>query len=118
VSQLILVVDDDPSVRASTVRLLAVRGYAIFEAATAAEALDIAKALRPHAILLDLLMHGTTGVEAARHLKADNDLKNIPIIALSATPPATDVSSLFVAVLSKPCPSDEIVRTIEAAMSS
>ena len=112
-----MVVDDDPSVRASTVRLLAVRGYTVFEAATAPEALAKASTVGPAVILMDLHMPGTSGLQAARQLKADDALKHIPIIALSATPPAADPFALFFAVLRKPCPSNEIVRAIESAVS-
>jgi CheY-like chemotaxis protein len=118
VSDVILVVDDDPSVRASTRRLLAVRGYIAVEAATAAEALAKANEVRPDAILMDLHMQPIGGLAAARQLKADDALKNIPIVALSATPPTSDESAVFAAVLIKPCPSDEIVQAIEDALSS
>ncbi len=116
-SHVILVVDDDPSVRASTVRLLAVRGYTVFEAATAGEALAKATEVRPDAILMDLHMQRISGLEAARQLKADDALKHIPIVALSATPPP-DPPALFFAVLRKPCPSEDIVQALEAAVAS
>jgi CheY-like chemotaxis protein len=63
-------------------------------------------------------MQHTGGMEAARQFKATDALKHIPIIALSATPPPTDEAQLFVAVLRKPCPSDEIVQAIESALHS
>jgi CheY-like chemotaxis protein len=116
VSYAILVVDDDASVRKSTLRLLAVRGYTVHEAASAAEAFVRADQLRPDAILMDLHMQHASGMEAARQLKAVDTLKQIPIIAFSATPPAGDESQLFVTVLRKPCPSDEIVQAIESAL--
>lgn len=116
-SHVILVVDDDPSVRASTLRLLSVRGYAVCEAASAADALVKAAAVRPDAILMDLHMLGTDGVQTAQNFKADQELKHIPIIALSASPPLSDVSALFAAVLRKPCPSEQIVQAIESALA-
>lgn len=116
-SYAILVVDDDASVRKSTLRLLAVRGYTVHVAVSAAEAIARAGELRPDAILMDLHMQHTSGIEAARQLKAADTLKQIPIIAFSATPPAADESQLFATVLRKPCPSDEIVQAIESALS-
>ena len=117
-SHLILVVDDDPSVRASTLRVLAVRGYQTIEAATASEALLKASQALPDAILMDLHLQGASGIQAARQLKSDPALQHIPIIALSATPAAADATGLFVEVLRKPCPSQEIVSAIESAIAS
>lgn len=116
-SRVILVVDDDRSVRASTARLLKARGYAAAEAANAIEAIATALDISPDAILMDLHMHPNSGLEAARQIKAQATLAQIPIIALSATPPALDDAlSLFHAVLVKPCPSDRIVAAIETAL--
>lgn len=118
-SHVILVVDDDRSVRASTVRLLIARGYTAFEAATALEAVAKASEISPDAILMDLHMHPSSGLDAARRIKAHDALKHIPIIAVSATPPVADEAlQLFEAVLLKPCPSDQIVTAIEAALRS
>lgn len=118
-SHVILVVDDDRSVRASTVRLLVARGYAAFAATTALEAVAKAAEIFPDVILMDLHMHPSSGLEAARRIKAVDALEHIPIIALSATPPPADETlQLFHAVLLKPCPSDQIVAAIEAALRS
>lgn len=116
-SHVILVVDDDRSVRASTVRLLIARGFQAFEATSAAEALLKANELLPDAILMDLRMHEASGLDAARQIKSQPSLEHIPIIALSATLPAPDTElQLFSAVLMKPCPSAEIVQAIEDAL--
>lgn len=113
----ILVVDDDRSVRTSTLRLLIARGYVALEATTAAEAVARSSELLPDAILMDLHLFGDSGLAAARQIKAQHSLEHIPIIALSATPPVWDETlQLFDAVLLKPCPSAAIVGAIEAAL--
>jgi CheY-like chemotaxis protein len=115
--RVILVVDDDPSVRKSTLRLLVAHGYTAIEAANAAEALAKAIEITPDAILMDLHMQPTNGLDAARQLQATDGLKNIPIIAVSATPPVQAESlQLFARVLLKPCPAMDIVDAIEAAL--
>jgi CheY-like chemotaxis protein len=118
VSYVILVVDDDRSVRTSTLRLLLARGYSAFEASTADEAVLKADEISPDAILMDLHMYQGSGLDAARRIKAQQRLEHIPIIALSATLPRWDESlRLFETVLLKPCPSAQIVQAIEAALS-
>lgn len=119
VSHVILVVDDDHSVRTSTVRLLTACGYSAFEATNALDALAKASKLCPDAILMDLHMHPGSGIEAARQIRAQAALRHIPIIAVSATPSAVAAEPLlFQAVLMKPCPADQLVATIEAALLS
>jgi CheY-like chemotaxis protein len=115
--RVILVVDDDASVLRSTSRLLVARGFTAIEATNATEALTKAIAVSPDAILMDLQMEHTNGVDAARQLKAVDSLKNIPIIAVSATPPEQETSLAFFArILLKPCPSADIVDAIEAVL--
>jgi len=115
--RVILVVDDDLSVRKSTLRLLAARGYTAFEAADATEALAKAIEIVPDAILMDLHLEQTSGLEAARQLKAVEALRNVPILLVSATPPVLEESrQVFARVLLKPCPSSDIVAAIEATL--
>lgn len=113
---MILVVDDDRSMRASTLRLLNARGYTTIEAANAAEAVQKA-ALAPDVILMDLHLRHGSGLEAARQIKAQPSLAHIPIIALTATPPDWDEKlQLFAAVLVKPCPTAQILDAVAAAL--
>jgi two-component system cell cycle response regulator DivK len=113
----ILVVDDDRSMRASTLRLLGARGYIAIEAASAAEAIQKATTLTPAVILMDLHLRQGSGLEAARQIKLQPSLAHIPIIALTATPPDWDEKlQLFTAVLVKPCPTAQILEAVAAAL--
>lgn len=114
---MILVVDDDRSVRASTLRLLSAHGHTGIEATNALEAVQKAATLQPDAILMDLHLRQGSGLEAARQIKAQRALAHIPIIALTATPPTWDEQlQLFAAVLTKPCPTAQILEAIEAVL--
>ncbi len=116
-SRVILVVDDDPSVRASTLRLLYARGYEALAATNATDALTKAAEIPPDVILMDLHMRPSSGLETAGQLKAVESLQHVPIIAVSATPPDPEESlHLFVKILLKPCPSADIVQAIETAL--
>jgi CheY-like chemotaxis protein len=53
----------------------AINGYA---------ALDIARKLRPHVVLLDLGLPGMDGYEVCRRLKRDEDLRQTRVIAITA----------------------------------
>src|SRR5262249_22825959 len=58
--------------------------YEIVTAADGAEGLEAARRERPDLILMDLSLPVVDGWEATRRLKADEALRGIPIIALSA----------------------------------
>ena len=66
---MILVVDDDPQVRATIVRALHELGYQTGEAADGASALQaLAAAERPLLVILDYVMPGMDGAEVAREI--------------------------------------------------
>lgn len=79
----ILLVEDVEDNRDLVVQILESE-YTVVEARDGVEGLERAKALRPDLILLDLALPKMDGWETARRIKADPDLKNIPIIALTA----------------------------------
>ena len=84
VGPLILVVDDTRDSRELFVEFLRMAGFEAEHAASGAEALDKAAALRPSAIVMDLEMPEMDGWEATRRLKADERTCSIPVVALSA----------------------------------
>ena len=79
----ILVVEDVELNRDLIVQLLEDR-YEILTASDGAEGLEMARTTRPHLILMDLALPVMDGWEVARRIKADEALRAIPIIALSA----------------------------------
>jgi CheY-like chemotaxis protein len=79
----ILVVEDVEFNRDLVVQLLE-DDYEIITATDGAEGLRLAERERPDLILMDLSLPIVDGWEATRRIKADVELKHIPIIALSA----------------------------------
>jgi CheY-like chemotaxis protein len=117
VNAVVLVVDDNPSVRATTSRLLRAHGYTVATASDATLAVQRASEIRPDVILMDLHMANQSGIDTARQIREIAELVTIPIIAISATPPDwAHLSTLFVAVLRKPCPSTTLISTIVATI--
>jgi two-component system cell cycle response regulator DivK len=79
----ILVVDDTEFNRDLVVQLLE-DDYDIIIAENGADALDKTRRQRPDLILMDLGMPVMDGWEATRRLKADDDLRHIPVIAVTS----------------------------------
>ena len=79
----ILVVEDVDLNRELVVQLLE-DNYRVIEAVNGQEGLELAEQERPELILMDLSLPVIDGWEATRRLKANDELKSIPIIALTA----------------------------------
>jgi PAS domain S-box-containing protein len=80
---IVLVIDDDTTVRGLFKQYLSSLGYAVAVAPSGKEGLQLAKKLRPDAILLDVKMPGIDGWKVLSELKSDSLLADIPIIMTS-----------------------------------
>jgi len=79
----ILVVDDDPAALRLLSKTLTSEGYDVIKAQTGREALEEARAHRPAAITLDVLMPHMDGWSVLSALKADPELRDIPVIMVT-----------------------------------
>jgi PAS domain S-box-containing protein len=93
----VLVVDDVAENRAVVVDMLGQIGFQMAEAASGGEGLEQAQALRPDLILMDIVMPGMGGLEAARRLRQLPAQKEVPIIAVSASTSGGDQESSLAA---------------------
>ena len=80
----LLAVDDDGVNREMLVRRLQKLGYIVGEAATGREALNRLKDSNYDLVLLDILMPDLDGFETLEYMKADQHLRHIPVIMLTA----------------------------------
>ena len=80
----ILIVEDDSKNLKLVRDLLQVSGYVTLEATNGKLGVEVAKEQKPDLILMDIQMPVMDGLQAARLLKADEETKKIPIIALTA----------------------------------
>jgi DNA-binding response OmpR family regulator len=89
----VLLVDDDPVILKLLQVNFEMEGYDVVTASDGAEGLEKARSEQPDIILLDIMMPKMDGLEVTRHLKADDNLKSIPIVLLSAKAQASDVQA-------------------------
>ena len=78
-----LVIDDDETARDLLSRALAHEGWNVITAANGAEGLRLAAEMRPSLITLDVLMPGMDGWTVLRRLKANPELRDIPVVMVS-----------------------------------
>jgi CheY-like chemotaxis protein len=83
--RLVLVVDDDDDLRASLAELLLMYGFDVLTACNGEEALQLLLVHRPSLILLDLKMPVMNGWQLLQALDADDELRALPVIVLSAS---------------------------------
>ncbi len=75
----VLIVDDDVSVADTFSRTLRLEGYEVWSALSADEGLTLAQTHRPHAVILDLRMPLTSGLQFLRAIRAIPGLTNTPV---------------------------------------
>ena len=116
----ILVVDDIAENRATVVDLLAPLGFEVAEASNGREGLEMAQALRPDLILMDIVMPEMDGLETTQRLRTLDAFKDVPIVALSASVSETDSEKSRAAgmnaFLPKPIDVDNFLNRIGALL--
>ncbi len=83
-SKRVLVVEDQEDNRQILRDLLASADYEMIEAGDGEAGIAAAKAARPDLILMDIQLPIMDGYEATRRIKADPDLKSIPVIVVTS----------------------------------
>lgn len=81
----ILVVDDNPANRSMLTQMLKPLGFKVIQAETGKQAIAIAAAEEPDLIFMDLIMPEISGIEATRQIRQQNNTRQIPIVACSAS---------------------------------
>ncbi len=113
----VLVVDDEPQIRRVMRTTLSSNGYAVVEARSGEEALEVLRKENPELILLDVNMPGIGGLEACREIRAQSD---VAIIMLTVRDTERDkVLALDAGAddyVVKPFSMEELLARIRAAM--
>jgi len=119
--ELILIVEDNENNRILVRDVLQSRGYQTAETDTGEEGLRLARASRPALILMDIQLPGMNGIEALKHLRADADTRDIPVMAVTASAMTQDrhkiMAAGFDAYQSKPINVREFVEAVRAVLA-
>lgn len=89
-SHRILIVDDDPNIVQMLSEVLTDEGYEVASATQSLRAFDRAKETQPDLVLMDIMMPYLDGIDQIKLLSLDDDLKDIPIIVITAKARALD----------------------------
>jgi two-component system OmpR family response regulator len=110
----VLIVDDDVSVTELFARMLRLEGFEVWAAHSADEGLSLAQTHRPHAVILDLRMPLTSGVQVLRSLRAIQGMQHTPVTIVTgdyylAESQTNEIHALGADVRFKPLWLDELV---------
>lgn len=86
----ILIVDDSPTEIHVLTSMLEKHGFSVAVANNGEEGVEKAKAEKPDLILMDVVMPGMNGFQAARQISTDPETTGIPIIIVSTKDQETD----------------------------
>jgi DNA-binding response OmpR family regulator len=80
----ILTIEDTDGIRRLIRMTLEYDGFAVAESSNGADGIEMAKKVKPALILLDLKMPNLSGIEVCKILKSSTELRDIPVVMLSA----------------------------------
>lgn len=112
----ILLVDDDRDTQYALRYLLEEAGYQVFVADDGKQAVQKAETIRPNLILMDIMMPDMDGYEATQMLKAREELRGIPVVAMTAKAMKGDREKTLLAgcddYIAKPFESETILSLV------
>lgn len=118
-NQKILVIDDDKDIAEVLGLILETEGYNPLVKYTGRDAVDAVRLFSPNLVMLDIILDGVDGREICKTLKSDPDLKDIPVIIVSATDHYRDMNgSQHDGFIGKPFNINEIVSTVNDCLKA
>jgi CheY-like chemotaxis protein len=116
----ILIAEDERDIRELVNFSLQFGGFVVVQAANGAEAVEQAQKELPDLILMDVRMPKMTGYEACRQMKSMPELRDIPVVFLSAKGQETEIQTGLEAgaeeYILKPFAPDELVKQVQAVL--
>ena len=117
----ILYIEDEEDTLQLVTILLKNNGYHLTGAVNGEKGLKAMREEKPDIVLLDLMLPGMSGKAVYRHMKADDQLKDIPIILLTAWGASSGIGpdeDLVEAYLIKPFNSRDLLDAIEKVLKN
>jgi len=119
----VVCVEDEPEIIDLIRLILGRKGFDLTGATGGLEGLEAIRRVKPDLVLLDLMMPDMDGWEVYQQMKADPDLKNIPVIVVTAKAQSIDkILGLHIAkvddYVTKPFGPQELLQSVERVLSA
>jgi two-component system response regulator VicR len=117
-SKRVVCIEDEPEMIDLVRLILGRKGFEVIGANGGIEGLDTVRRERPDLVLLDLMMPDMDGWEVYQQIKADADLRSIPVVVVTAKAQSIDkVLGLHIAkvddYITKPFGPQELLESVE-----
>jgi CheY-like chemotaxis protein len=114
----VLYIEDNYHNRRIVRKILTSSGYNVIEAEDGVSGLEMVRELKPPLVLLDIGLPGMDGLEVVGHIRSDVELRDIPVIALTASAMRGDKERFLAAgcddYLSKPVHVLKLIKIVQA----
>lgn len=119
----ILIVDDDRSVADTFSRMLRLEGFTVAAALSAEAGLELANNIRPHAIILDMRMPITNGLQFLRTIRRQPHLMEVPVAIVTGDyflpdPIQSELKTLGAAIRFKPLWLEDLIALARTLVAS
>lgn len=118
----VLVVDDSPTDVQAMKMALEKAGHNVTVAGAAEEGVEMARALQPEVVLMDIVFEGTSGFQGVRKLSRDAETAEIPVIIISGKGTSADkawgLRQGAVDYLVKPLKDSQLLEAIDKALGN
>ena len=115
VKKILIVEDNDLNLKLFR-DLLGANGYETFETKEGIEAISLTRQTMPDLIIMDIQLPEISGLDITRKIKADSQIRHIPVVAVTAFAMKDDEEKIMAAgceaYLSKPIAIDDFLATI------
>ncbi len=116
-SQKVLLIEDEPHIVAALRFLLQREGLSVSDHDNGADALDRIRSIKPNLVILDIMLPGKTGMQVLEEIRDDAQLKDLPVLMLTAKGQRKDReaaetagASLF---MTKPFANQDILQNVK-----
>jgi len=116
----ILIIDDDVQTTKLLESIVALKGHETVAVHNSMNAVEVANTITPDLILLDIMMPGISGIELCKIFHSTSDLKDIPVIIVSALDDIGSKKDAFNAgakdFLTKPVLPKDLINKIDSLL--
>lgn len=116
----VLIVEDNALNMKLFSAMISAQGYEVLQAANGSHALDLAHQRHPDLIIMDIQLPGMSGLDVTQILKAEDDTREIPIIATSAYALRGDEATIRASgcdgYMAKPIAISDFLELVESLM--
>ena len=117
----VVCVEDEPEMIDLVKLILGRKGFDLVGAVGGREGIEVVRRLKPDLVLLDLMMPDMDGWEVYQQMKADDELKDIPVIVVTAKAQSIDkVLGLHIAkvddYVTKPFGPQELLQSVNKVL--